>query len=33
MMSKRKKEGKIARSEMMDIDDVYSIKNVVMKVI
>jgi hypothetical protein len=33
MMNKRKKEGKIARNEMMDIDKACSIKNVIMKVI
>jgi hypothetical protein len=32
-MNKRKKEGKIVKNEMMNIDEVYSIKNVVMKVI
>jgi hypothetical protein len=33
MMNIRKKEGIIVRSEMMDIDEVYFIKNVTMKVI
>jgi hypothetical protein len=33
MMKKRKKEGKIIRSEMTNIDKAYFVKNVIMKVI
>jgi hypothetical protein len=33
MMNIRNKEGKITRSEMTNIDEAYSIKNVIMKVI
>jgi hypothetical protein len=32
-MSRRKKKGKFARSEMLDINKTYSFKNVIMKVI
>jgi len=33
LMSRRKKKGKFARSEMLDINEIYSFKNVIMKVI
>jgi hypothetical protein len=33
MMSKRRKEGKIARSKMIDIDEACFVKNAIMKVI
>jgi hypothetical protein len=33
MMNKRRKEGKIIRNEMIDINKAHSIKNAIMKVI
>jgi hypothetical protein len=33
MMNKKKLQGKITRSEMMDIDEACFVKNVIMKVI
>jgi hypothetical protein len=33
MMNRRKKEENFARSEMTNIDEVYYVKNVIMKVI